>query len=177
MAPINILSLNVKGLNSLHKWVKAFQIFASLKVGVVALQETQFAVRTTPKFFSSRYPQVFTASATTKHRECNAGLPSHFNIHLSCQDQGPEGHYIILVGLLQDLEMTFVSYYAPNVNTNPFFSHLLQIIRSHCKGTLFMCGDSNQVLHSHLYKSPYAVESHCQGTHQGRDAESCSPCS
>lgn len=49
---------------------------------------------------------------------------------------------------------------APNTNLNPFFTHLLQVIYSHQKGTLIICGDSNQVTQPHLYKSPYTSDTH-----------------
>lgn len=136
MAPLNILSLNVNGLNSPNKRVKAFQTFASLKASIVALQETHFTNRNTSKFYSSQYPQVFTASAATKQR--GVLLAFHHTLPFTpiSEIKDPEGRYIVLVGLLQDIETTFVSYYAPNTNSNPFFSHPLQIIKTHCKGTL-----------------------------------------
>ena len=158
MAPLTVLSLNVKGLNSPHKRVKAFQTFATLKAGIVALQETHFSARTTPTFFSSRYPQVYTASASTKHRGVLIALHHTLPFTVQSEIRDPEGRYIILVGLLQDVETTLVSYYAPNTNPNPFFSHLLQVLRSHCRGTLFLCGDSNSVLQPHIDKSPYAPD-------------------
>lgn len=119
MAPPNILTLNVKGLNSPHKQVKAFQTFASLKASVVALQETHFSVRQTPSFFSSKYPQVFTASAGTKHRGVLLALHRTMPFTPLTEIKDPEGRYLILVGLLQDITTTFVSYYAPNTNPNP----------------------------------------------------------
>ena len=156
MAPLNVLSLNVKGLNSPNKRVKAFQSFASLKADIVALQETHFSDRNTPKIFSTKYPQVFTASANTKHRGVLIALHHSIPFSVTSEIKDPEGRYIILVGLLQEVETTLVSYYAPNTNPIPFFSHLFQVLRSHCKGTLFLCGDSNLVLEPHLDKSPYA---------------------
>lgn len=159
MAPLNVLSLNVKGLNSPNKRVKAFQSFASLKASIVALQETHFSARATPKYFSPRYPQVFTASASTKQRGVLIALHNTLPFMLLTEIKDPEGRYIIVVGgLLQDVETTVVSYYAPNSNPNPFFSHLFQVICTHCKGTLLLCGDSNLVLYPHLDKSPYTPE-------------------
>lgn len=158
MAPLNILSLNVKGLNSPNKRVKAFRTFAHLKASVVALQETHFSTQATPKYFSSKYPQVFSASAATKQRGVLIAIHRTLPFTLTKEIKDPGGRYIILVGHLQDVMSTIVSYYAPNNNPNPFFKHLLQVIRTHCKGTLFICGDSNQVLHPHLDKSPYTPE-------------------
>lgn len=81
-----------------------------------------------------------------------------FTFHTKFND--PEGRYPILVSLLQDTEITLVSYYAPNDNPNPFFLHLLQIVQMHRKGTLIPCGDSNQVLQPHQDKSPCVPEAH-----------------
>lgn len=97
MAPLNILSLNVKGLNSPNKRVKTFQSFASLKAGVVALQETHFAARSAPKFFSSRYPKVFTASASTKQRGVLLAFHHTLPFTSLAEIRDPEGRYIVLV--------------------------------------------------------------------------------
>ena len=98
MAPLNVLSLNVKGLNSPNKRVKAFQTFASLKADIVALQETHFSDRNTPKYFSPKYPQVFTASASTKHRGVLIALHHSIPFTVTSEIKDPEGRYIILVG-------------------------------------------------------------------------------
>lgn len=129
MAPLNILSLNVNGLNSPNKRVKAFQTFISLKADIDALQETHFVARNTPKFLNSCYPRVFTASAATKQRAVLLAFYHTLPFTSLTEIKDPEGRYIVLVGLLQDIETTFVSYYAPNNNPNPFFSHLLQVIK------------------------------------------------
>lgn len=52
------------------------------------------------------------------------------------------GRYLVLVGKLQDLEVTVVSYYAPNEKQGPLFSHLLQVVDTYERGALILCGDS-----------------------------------
>lgn len=76
MAPLNVLTLNVQGLNIPQKRTKVFRSLASTKAHVVCLQETHFTTTATPKYFSPFYPQVFTASAETKQRSIG-GIPSH----------------------------------------------------------------------------------------------------
>ena len=84
---------------------------------------------------------------------------SYLSLFVSSEIKDPEGRYIILVGLLQDVETTLVSYYAPNNNPNPLFSYLFQVLHTNCKGTLILCGDSNLVIQPHLDKSLYAPDS------------------
>lgn len=51
-------------------------------------------------------------------------IPLKKKTNLLSEIKDPEGRYIILVGLLQDVETTIVSYYAPNSNPNPLFFHI-----------------------------------------------------
>lgn len=98
------------------------------------------------------------ASATTKQRGVLIAFhnTTPFTLHREIKD--PEGRYIILTGLLLDNEITIVSYYAPNRNPLSFLSHLFSVVESHKKGTLMMCGDSNQVLYPILDKSPTPLQ-------------------
>lgn len=155
MAPLNILTLNVQGLNIPQKRTKAFRSFHANKAHIVCLQETHFTTTSTPKFVSSFYPQVFSASATTKQRGTLIAFhrTTPFTLHSEIKD--PEGRYLILLGHIMDTEITVVSYYAPNKQPIPFLTHLLQVVSTHKMGTLVVCGDSNQVLLPFLDKSPY----------------------
>lgn len=143
MAPLNIISLNVQGLNVPQKRTKAFRSFQAKKAHIVCLQETHFTNNSTPTFFSSSYPQVFTASADTK--QCGTLVAFHhstpFTIHAEIK-----GCYLILTGYVLGIAITVVSYHAPNKKPIPFLSHLLQVVNSHKMGSLIVCGDSNQVL-------------------------------
>lgn len=155
MAPLNILSLNVQGLNVPQKRTKAFRSFQTQKAHIVCIQETHFTINSTPKFFSSSYPQVFTASANTKKRGTLVAFHRSTPITVHSEIKDPEGRYLILTGNILDTEVTVVSYYAPNKQPIPFLTHLLQVVNAHKMGTIIVCGDSNQVLLPFLDKTPY----------------------
>lgn len=110
MAPLNILTLNVQGLNIPQKRTKAFRSFHANKAHIVCLQETHFTTTSTPKFVSSFYPQVFSASATTKQRGTLIAFhrTTPFTLHSEIKD--PEGRYLILLGHIMDTEITIVSW-------------------------------------------------------------------
>lgn len=148
MAPLNITSLNVQGINVPQKRSKAFQFFQSQKAHIVCLQETHFTINSTPKYRSSAYPQVFTASATTK--QCGTLIAFHRSIPFTPKSEikDPEGRYIIITGYIMDTAITVVSYYAPNKQSTPFLSHLLQIISTHKLGTLCEATRTKSSYHS-----------------------------
>lgn len=159
MAPLNIMSLNVQGLNNPNKRTKAFRNFASLKAHILCLQETHFTLQSTPKYFSPKYPQIFTASASTKQRGVLVAFHRSTPFTLVHEIKDPEGRYLILTGYLIDSAITIVSYYAPNKNPIPFLSHLFQVVDSHRMGAVMICGDSNQVIFPFLDKSPISSSS------------------
>lgn len=155
MAPLNILSLNVQGFNVPQKRTKAFRSFQTKKAHIVCLQETHFTQTNTPKFFSNSYPQVYTASANVKKRGTLIAFHRSTPFILQSEIKDPEGRYLLLTGFVMDTAITVVSYYAPNRHPLPFLSHLFQVINTHKIGSIFVCGDSNQVLLPFLDKTPY----------------------
>ena len=146
MAPLNVLSLNVQGLNVPQKRVKAFRYFQAKKAHILCLQETHFTPNATPKFFNASYPQVYTAPASSKKRGTLIAFHRSTPFTVKSEIKDPEGRYIILTGHIMDTAVTIVSYYAPNLNPLPFMSHLFQVVYMHKFGSLIICGDSNQVL-------------------------------
>lgn len=114
MAPLNILSLNVQGLNVPQKRTKAFRSFHARKVHIVWLLETHFTVSSTPTFFNSFYLQIFTASGTTKQRGTLIAFQRSTPFTLDSEIKDPEGRYLFLLGYIIDTAVTVVLYYAPN---------------------------------------------------------------
>lgn len=113
--------LNVQGPNIPHKRTKAFRCFAASKSHIVCLQETHFTARATPLFFSTFYPQVFTASAAIKQR--GVLIASHRTTPFvpTSEIKDPEDRYIRNVSSKYEITVTIVSYYAPNKQPNFFF--------------------------------------------------------
>ena len=160
MAPLNMISLNVQGLNVPQKHTKAFRFFQSKNAHIVCLQETHFTPDSTPKHFNPAYPQVYTASASAKKRGVLIAFHRSTPFTLKSELKDPEGRYLILTGYILDSAVTVVSYYAPNLNTMPFLSHLFQTVNTHKIGSLLICSDSNQVILPFLDRSPYIQPKH-----------------
>lgn len=151
MKSLNILKLNVQELNSPPKQTKAFHAFSTFSCGL----PTSNTPQSSPKVFS-QYPQVYTSSASTKHRVVFKLLfTTPFTLYNEIKY--PERRYFLLTGLLLDSEIMIVSYHAPNKNPLSFLSHLFSIVQSYKHGTLVKCGDSNQVIYQILDKSPTTI--------------------
>lgn len=137
--------LNVQGLNSPQKRTKVFRFFRSRKIDIACLQETHFSPSSTPRYFDARYSQVYHAVAPEKKRGVMVAF--HNCVPFKCVQSiaDPQGRYLLLTGTLMDTEVTLCTYYAPNTRQIPFLSHLHEVIFSHLKGTLLLCGDSNLV--------------------------------
>lgn len=130
----------------LRNAIKPLIFFSKQSAHVVCLQETHFIPQSKPKYFSRKYPQVYTASANTKQRGVLIAFHHTTPFTLTKQLKDPEGRYLILFAMLLDSEVTIVSYYAPNKNPLSFLSHLFSVIDSHKQGTFILGGDSNQTL-------------------------------
>lgn len=82
---------------------------------------------------SSAYPQIFTASATTKQRGTLIAFHGSIPFTPKSETRDPEERYIILSGYIMDTGITVVSYYAPNKQSMPFFYHISYKLYSHTK--------------------------------------------
>lgn len=137
---LTIVSLNVQGLNVPQKHMKAIRYLPFLRADVVCLQETHFTQMSNPTLFHSSCPQVYMANASVKKRGVLIEFHKFARFICSLRIVDPEGRYLLLRDSLREQEITIVTYYAPNVDQVPFFSHLLQVMAHHQAGTGFLCG-------------------------------------
>ena len=64
-----------------------------------------------------------------------------------------EGHYIILKGCIQQVDMTIINIYAPNKETARYTSQLLTRIKRHIYNNTLIVGDLNTPL-SEIERTP-----------------------
>lgn len=128
------LSLNVQGMNSPPKRVKIFKYLKRQHVDVACTQETHFSSTSSPKYFDAQYPQVFLANGPTKQRGVLIAFRKSVPFNCVKQIADPDGRYLLLVGTIQDAEVTIMSYYASNSNPGPFLSHVCSLLMSHQRG-------------------------------------------
>ena len=73
---------------------------------------------------------------------------------LEAIERDTEGHYIILKGSIQQVDMTIINIYAPNRGAARYTSQLLTTIKRHIDKNMLIVGDLNPPLSAidHLSK-------------------------
>lgn len=154
---INLVSINVKGLNSPQKRRLALNYFHKIKAHIVAVQETHFKCSAPPRFSDSRFTQCFTSNGPAKKAGVAILFSQQCQFSLTSQHADSEGRYLILVGLLENVEVTIASYYAPNTGQLSFYRKFCEVLSQRAKGAVLTLGDFNMVLDPGLDKTRISV--------------------
>ena len=120
--PLSVVTHNTQGLNSPIKRRKAFQVYKSLHVDIVFLQETHFPRRYNPSFLHAYFPVFYLAKAENKTKGVAILFSRFCNFDLIKEYRDPDGRFILIKGTLDGKLYTFISYYAPNRGQKRFFS-------------------------------------------------------
>ena len=152
-AGYTILTHNVQGLNSPTKRSKAFQHYYKMRADVLLLQETHFSRPRPLDIYIRDTQHFFCLMAPIKNVASRFVSPRRFPFTPSTVIRDKEGRYVMVVGKINDREVTFLSYYAPNVGQLPFFRSMLEVIMPHVAGHVVFGGDSNTSLDRILDKT------------------------
>ncbi|OCT91805.1 hypothetical protein XELAEV_18014860mg [Xenopus laevis] len=150
--PFKIVFHNTKGLNSPHKRTLAFNHYRKLHTNILFLQA--------PHFLSTYYPNFYLATTSSKTKGVAICFRKGFHFHPLKQILDSNGHFLILVGELQDIMITLVCYYGPNKQQHLFFHTLQETILGNQKGELILAGDTNLFLSSTLNHSKGSLATH-----------------
>ena len=148
-----ILTHNVQGINSPTKRAKAFQQYHKMGVDVLLLQEMHFSKASAPRYLNARYTTAYLSNGPDKKRGVAICFAKKVPFTPTTVIRDKEGRYIMVVGKINESEVTFLSYYAPNVGQLTFFRSMLEIIMPHVAGHVILGGDSNTSLDRVLDRS------------------------
>ena len=140
---IDILSLNVKGLNSNIKRSLALREFKRSKADIIFIQESLLTKSGNMAFALKHFPQIYLASSSQKR----AGVAILFRqgspFQLQSLYSDPQGHFLILRGTWKGSDLTLCNIYAPNVNQNSFLSKVYKRLFAAPHQYLVIGGDFN----------------------------------
>lgn len=119
---IDILSLNVKGLNSNVKCSLALREFMRSTADIIFIQETHLAKSGTMVFALKHFPQIYLASNPRKRAGVEILFRQGSLFQLQSLHADPLGHYLVLRGSWKGTNLTLCNIYALNVNQNSFLS-------------------------------------------------------
>ncbi len=151
---LNLLSWNVRGLNSPVKRGKVYAHLKKLGAEIVFLQETH--IKTTTKF-SIKAPwmsQVYQSNFSTKARGVAIIIKKYVPFIHKQTIRDVNGRYLVVCGEINSLPITLVNVYGPNFDDPLFFENVFKIIPDFMHSQVIMAGDYNCVLNARLDTHP-----------------------
>lgn len=144
---LNIVSLNVKGLNTPEKRRMLLHDMRRLKADVIFLQEKHFRNNCLPILKNRFYPVVY-HSKYAKAKSRGVSILFSAKLPWTCIDTKTdgEGRYLFLRGRIGDVEESLANLYAPNERQGVFLKrHITQLLQ-YSVGQLMVAGDLNILL-------------------------------
>uniref|UniRef100_A0A8C5QP47 Reverse transcriptase domain-containing protein n=1 Tax=Leptobrachium leishanense TaxID=445787 RepID=A0A8C5QP47_9ANUR len=146
MAPVNILSLNVKGLNSPRKRHLLFRELKRKSVDIALLQEIRIPKTAAFRLSDPAYSRVFLLCATPKRNGVVVLIQTSCLITITDSHTDDIGRCVLVSGTVSGQKYTFASVYGPNTPDADFWSSTHSFISSHATGHVVLGGDFNATL-------------------------------
>lgn len=120
MSGLNIISYNVRGLNSPIKCANIVGELKFLKPEVVLLQETHLFLGKSQRILSRDYPTWFYGESPTRGAKGVAiGFAKDVRFTLEERMTDPEGRFLFLSLPFNGFDCSLANVYGPNNNNNP----------------------------------------------------------
>ena len=110
-----IITLNVKGLNTLTKRHRLAGWIQKQDPYICCLQETHFRPKVTYRLKVRRWKNIFHANGKQKKAGVAILISDKINLKIKNIARDKEGHYIMIKGSIQEEDITIVNIYAPNI--------------------------------------------------------------
>lgn len=141
--PLNILSLNVNGLNHPAKRHSLWRTAKALHSDILCIQETHLTMSDSSLCKNHQFPTIYQACHSTKSRGVLIAIKDTVDFQLSKILIYPEGRYLIVVGTINKVSYTLINIYAPNTHQMKFLHRVVRLAKPIKKGHLILCGDFN----------------------------------
>ena len=112
---IQIITLNVKGLNAPTKRHRLAEWIEKQDPYICCLQETHFRPRDTYRLKVRGWKKIFHAKVNQKKAGVAILISDKINFKIKIVTRGKEGHNIMIKGSIQEEDITIVTIYAPNI--------------------------------------------------------------
>lgn len=144
MASLNIVSLNVKGLNTPEKRRMLSNDMRRMEADIVFLQETHFREGSLPTLQNRFFPVVYHSRYTeAKSRGVSFLISSKIPWTLTEAKYDKEGRFLFLKGKIGNSKVTLANLYAPNTHQDTFLKRHLDLLSHFTDGNLIIGGDLN----------------------------------
>lgn len=117
-----IKSINVKGLNSPFKRNVFWKEAISQDADILCIQETHFTNTKPPSCTHKKYSHYLFSNAVKK--KCGVMIAISAKVSFVLNHIEKDGKFIILSAIIDNLPLTLVNIYAPNISQRKFYEKL-----------------------------------------------------
>lgn len=146
MAVLNLLSVNIRGLNHNIKRKRFLAQLHRSNPDICFIQETHLRKDADHFLKSRRYEQQFHSLGSLKARGVSILIKNTVNFKIQDVVRDLNGRFIFLKGLVDSRVMTFASLYAPNEGQISFLRQALLTLSSFSQGPVIVAEDLNYVV-------------------------------
>ena len=143
---IKIHCFNCRGLQDFHKRKKIFHYLKSLGSDILLLQETHSAKKDEPSWKNQWGELAWFSSFSSNSRGVAILIRKSVSVKTLSVFSDPEGRFLILKAVLNDLHITLVNIYSPNIDNPDFLLNVFAEIDKLDSPILIVGGDYNCVV-------------------------------
>ena len=119
---LSIVTLNVNGLNDPIKRRRVMDWIKKQAPSICCLQETHFRQKDIYSLKIKRWRIIYHSNGPQKKAGVAILISDKLKFILKTVVRDEEGHYIILKGSIQQVDLTFINIYAPNVGAPKYIN-------------------------------------------------------
>lgn len=153
MLALNILSLNVNGLNSAIKRTRVLEYLHRKSISCALIQETHLKQSDVARFQNKHYKLAAFSCALNKTKGVLILVNRKLQLTVEHTGRDNEGRFVFIRCKVHNDRITLVSIYGPNETDSNFFTNISSTLLEQTDSPLVVGGDFNAVVNPALDKS------------------------
>ena len=166
---ISITALNVNGLNAPPKRQKLTDWIQKQDLCICCLQETHFRPRETYRLKVRGWKKIFHANGNEKKVGVAILMSEKIDFKIKNVTRDKEGQYIMIKGSIQEVDITIINIYVPNIGAPQYIRQLLTAIKEEIDSNTITVGDFNTLLTPMDRSSRQKINKETQALNDTRD--------
>ncbi len=153
MHTLNILSLNVNGLNSAVKRTRVLEYLHRKSISCALIQETHLKQSDVARFQNKYYKLAAFSSAQNKTKGVLILVNRKLNLTIEHLSSDEKGRFVFIRCKIYNNRLALVSIYGPNETDSAFLTQISRTLLEEIDCPLVVGGDFNAVINPALDKS------------------------
>ncbi len=153
MHTLNILSLNVNGLNSAVKRTRVLEYLHRKSISCALIQETHLKQSDVARFQNKYYKLAAFSSAQNKTKGVLILVNRKLNLTIEHLGSDEKGRFVFIRCKIYNNRLALVSIYGPNETDSAFLTQISKTLLEEIDCPLVVGGDFNAVINPALDKS------------------------